>query len=387
MIGRIRQGGFLLPIKHMTGRAYGWLVPALKQSRILQIAFAATLSAVFYWGLIASDRYISEAHIVILSTDGATKSADTGSLITGAVSGNKIEQYLLRDHLLSIDMMQKLDAKLDLRGHYSDTHRDLLSRMWSKDESLERFYQYYLSHVSVEFDEFAGVLVVHANAYDPQTAHAITSMLVEEGERAMNDKAHELAREQVSFAKKEVAQIAEQLQNARQAVLAFQNKHGLVSPESTAENVAGGINRLESVRTDLQTRRTALLGYLSPQAPAVVDIDMQLSGIEKQLIQEKKRLTASKGTPLNSVVEEYQRLEMAAGFAEQEYKVALGALAKTQIEATRTLRKVLVLQSPTLPQYPLGPRRIYNIIVFILSTLLITGILQLLAAIIRDHKD
>jgi capsular polysaccharide transport system permease protein len=46
-----------------------------------------------------------------------------------------------------------------------------------------------------------------------------------------------------------------------------------------------------------------------------------------------------------------------------------------------------VLQTPTLPEYPVEPRRVYNTAVFILTILLVAGILHLVAAIIRDHKD
>jgi len=51
---------------------------------------------------------------------------------------------------------------------------------------------------------------------------------------------------------------------------------------------------------------------------------------------------------------------MDAGFAEDVYKTALVALENGRIEATRTLKKVSVLQRPTVPQYPLEPRRIYK---------------------------
>jgi capsular polysaccharide transport system permease protein len=78
---------------------------------------------------------------------------------------------------------------------------------------------------------------------------------------------------------------------------------------------------------------------------------------------------------------------MNAEFAQDVYKSALLALEKGRVEATRNIKKVSVLQSPTEPQYPLEPRRIYNTFVFILVTLLIAGIVHLLAAIIRDHKD
>jgi capsular polysaccharide transport system permease protein len=176
-------------------------------------------------------------------------------------------------------------------------------------------------------------------------------------------------------------------QRTRQAMLKYQNEKGLVAPQKMAEHLAGAINQLQGQRTELQTRRAALLGYLSPQAPGVVELDMQIGAIDSQLVQEQARLAAPQGKTLNRTVEEYQRLELAAGFAEDIYKTSLVALERGRVEATRNLKKVSVLQSPTLPEYPLEPRRLYNIVVFILITLLLAGIVHLLAAIVRDHKD
>jgi capsular polysaccharide transport system permease protein len=90
---------------------------------------------------------------------------------------------------------------------------------------------------------------------------------------------------------------------------------------------------------------------------------------------------------LNRTVEEFQRLQLAADFAMEVYKTALVSLEKGRVEATRTIKKVSVLQAPGLPQYPMEPRRLYLIVVFVLSALLLAGIVHLIAAIIRDHKD
>lgn len=78
---------------------------------------------------------------------------------------------------------------------------------------------------------------------------------------------------------------------------------------------------------------------------------------------------------------------MEAAFAQDVYKTALVALEKGRIEATRTIKKVSVLQSPTQPEYALEPRRFYNTLVFILVAMLLAGVAHLLAAIVRDHKD
>ena len=364
------------------------LLPKLKSNRILAAAIAACMMSVAYWGFIASDRYVSEASVIIQRTDAnAAKAVDVGALLGGGTSADRPEQLLLRNYMLSRDMLAKLDVKLHLRQHYSDTRRDPLSRLWSQDSPAERFYEYYLSRVTVDFDEYSGVLVVRAQAFDPKTAQAITRMLVSEGEHAMNEMAHVLAQDQVDFIQKQVTDLGARYEATRQAMLRYQNQHGLLSPEDLAAHLNGAIDELQAKRTELQTRRTALLAYLAPQAPGVVEIDTQLAAVESQIGAERARLAAPGGNTLNTKVEEYQRLQIEAGFAQDVYKTALTALERERVEATRNLKKVTLLESPTLPELAVQPRRLYNIIVFILITSLLAGVIYLLAAIIRDHKD
>jgi len=283
--------------------------------------------------------------------------------------------------------LNKLDAKLDLRAHYSDWGHDPLSRMWFKDAPLEHFHRHFLSRISVEYDDYAGVVIIKSQAYDAETAQAITATMVSEGERHMNAMAHSLAQDQVAFLEKQVSEMGVRAIQARQVMLSFQNKKGMASPQNAAENLVGIINRLEGQLADLRTHRATLLGYLMPNSPNIIEVEQQIAAVEKQINQEQARLVSPGGMMLNSTVEEYQRLQMDAEFAQDIYKTALVALEQGRIEASRTLNKVTLLQTPTLPQYPLEPRRMYNIVVFILFTLMLAGIMHLLAAIIRDHKD
>lgn len=362
--------------------------PLSGKGGIFSLAMLLCLLAAIYWGVAASDRYVSEAHVIIQQTDMLnTQSNDLSSLLGAPGVPNRADQLLLRDHLLSMDMLLKLDAELALREHYSDRRQDFISRMWSAGLSQEWFHRYYLSRVSVEFDEYAGVLVIRAEAFSPEKAHAITNMLVKEGERYMNAVAHRLAQEQVSFIEKQVGLISERVMNARQAVLTYQNEHNLVSPQGTAENIFGIINQLEGQLTTLKTQRDALLGYLNPQNPSVVELDLQIEAVKKHIAREQTRLTSSDRQTLNRAVEEFQRLQMNAEFAQDMYKTALAALEKERVDAVRTLKMVSVLQNPTLPQYPMEPRRIYNTAVFILATIMLAAIFSLLSTIIREHRD
>lgn len=382
MLDRIRQSA----LPRFFGGVHGRLAPHLVRRRALRVALVAILMAIVYWGIVASDRYVSRADVLVESTDmAAGQAGNIASLFTGA--RNNQDLRLMREHLLSVDMMEKLDSKLHLRAHYSDWKHDPLSRMWFEDASQEFFYLHYLSRVSIEVDEAAGVLRIKVQAYTPEKAQAIDSTLVEEGERFMNDIGHRLARDQVTFLETQVAEIGERVLKARAEVVDFQNVKGFISPQAAAETLSGIVARLEGELAQLEASREAMLGYLSPKAPDIAQIDLQIAAIKGQVRTEKARLTSPSGGALNRTVEEYQRLEMQTVFAQDVYKTALTALEKGRIDAARNLKKVSIVQSPTLPQYPLEPRRAYNIIVFALSVLVLAGILQLLAAIIRDHQD
>lgn len=362
------------------------LVTYFSRFSLLQIAAAAIIFAAIYWGLVASDRYVSEAHIVINRTDlAASKTPDLASVLTGPTLGQ--DERLMRDHLLSVDMLNRLDAKLDLRAHYSDGSYDPWSRMWSAQNPQEWFHQYYLSRVSAEIDDLSGILVIRAEAFTPEMAHRIAAMLVEEGERYMNEMAHRLARDQVQFLEAQLVPMEGRLQQARHAVVSYQNQKGMVSPQATVANLSAIVGKLEGQIAELKARRQGMLGYLSHDAPDIVQLDHEIDALEKQMVQEQSRMASPKGQALNRTVEEYQRLQMEAEFAQEVYRTALAALERGRVEAIRTLRKVSVLQSPTLPQHPLEPRRLHNIITFALVALLLAGVLHLIAAIIRDHKD
>lgn len=388
MIDRIKE----TRLARLSARLSSWLqeemAPALLKRRIIGAALIASLLAAIYWIAIASDRYVSEAHVIIQRTDLAGgQTLDLSTLLTGTGTGSRADQLLLREHLLSIDMLKKLDSALNLRAHYSDTSHDLLSRMWQSDASIERFHKHYRSRVSVEFDDYAGILIVQAQAYDPEMAHAISTALIKEGERFMNGMAQDLAMEQVTFLERQVAQMSERALQARQAVLEFQNKKGMVSPQATAEVIAASVARLQSQRSELETQRSAMQAYLVPSHPSITQLNQQIRAIDGQIAREQAKLTSTEGSTLNRTVEEFQRLEMEAGFAQDIYNTALVALEKGRIEATRTIKKLSVLQAPTLPEYPLEPRRLYNALVFFLIAMLIAGVAHLLAAIVRDHKD
>ena len=366
-----------------------WLKKVAWSQPIWFVAFVFFGVMTAYWLFIASDRYVSTAHIVIQRTDLATgaTTGDLASLIGGVSGANRADQLMMRNYLLSIGLLQKLDKELDLRSHFSDWRRDPFSRFLFANAPVEWLHRYYLSRVSVELNDYDGVLVVNAQAYTPDMAKAISEKLVLEGERFMNNVANSLAQTQVDFLENQVVQMYERLLGARQALLDYQNNKGIASPMSTAESTAAIVAKLQASLTELETQKSALQSYLVASHPSLVQLNQQIAAVEKQMAYEQNKLTSPSGRPLNKTVEEYQRLEMQAVFADAVYKTALSALERGRIEATRTIKKISVVQTPFLPEYPLEPRRFYNTLVAFMTAFLLAGIAHLLWAVVKDHQD
>lgn len=356
-----------------------------KSAHWLAVLFAIAAYAT-YQLMIASDRYVSSANVVLETPQIAMANFDVSSLLSGTGAASS-DMLLLRDHLLSVDMLEKVDAELNFRGHYAQPDVDWFSRLRAVDVPIEALHEYYRKRVSVELDAYAQVLRVHVQAFTPEMAHAIASLLLREGEAHMNRMGQRLAEEQVRFLDRQVNEHYGRFEAARKKVLEYQNIHGLVSPEATVESISQIIGSMEGELAKMKAERSALASFQRESAPELVKIEAAIRSMEEQIVAERRRLAQSSGGALNAVTAEYQTLEMRARFAEESYSAVLAALETTRIEAARKLKQVSVLQTPTRPEYPIEPDRFYNVAVFSIIALFIGLIVQMLLLIIEDHRD
>lgn len=363
------------------------LITLFKPHPYLSLVAIASIIMGGYWLLIASDRYVSEAHLVVQQTNlPGGQSMDFSGLLSGVLgSSSNSDQYMLSDYLYSVDMLKKLDKKLNLKQHYSDSSHDIFSRLWYQE--IEFFHEYYRKHTEVYQDTENGILYIRAQAYDPETAQQIVSTLVQDGEVFINGLAHELANEQVKFLEGQVEKIKAQTMETRKRLIDYQNTNGVLSPQANAESMVGILAQLEGKRIELDAQRNALRSYLVPNHPSIVQLDQQIAAINSQAKAERAKLAAPSGQTLNTKVEEFQRLEFDALFAQEVYKTGLAALERGRVEAARTIKKVAILQQPTLPEYAKQPRRVYNTLMFVIVFLVLAGIAHLIMSIVKEHKD
>ena len=357
----------------------------IKRYPIWSVSFSLTLIVAIYWSLIASDKYVSEANIVLDSPQLAAPSLNFQSLLMGGGSGNG-DMLLLRDFMLSVDMMVIVEKELGFKSHYTGSEIDYFSRL-AGNVTQEELHTYYNNRVSVELDEYAQVLRIKVEAFNPEMARDIVNLLLSEGEALMNSMGKRLAEEQVEFLQRQVEDLRIRFEESQHALIVYQNEQGLVSPTGTVESISSVVAQLEAELSALKIRKASLLSFQSVNSPEIIRTQSEIKALTEQINVERRRMTQESGDALNVVSAQYQMLELKAQFAQESYSAALAALETTRIEAARKLKQVSILQSPTYPEYPVQPRRLYNATVFAVVMIFLSLIVQMLQLIIRDHRD
>ena len=362
-----------------------------KNLRIAVIALPWFLTAI-YLVMIASDRYVSES-IVVIREEGSVPSIPAGVDALSAMFGTSMasteDQYMLQAHILSNDMLQQVDEKLNLRNAYSSPKLDFVFRM-GRNASREDYLDYYRSRIEVLVDESSGLVTIRTQAFTPEIAQAVNQEVVAISEQFINESSHRLARDQMSFAESELEKSRARFESVRRKLTTFQEKHGVLDPTAQAAANTGLTAELQAMLARYEAELKGLLAYLYDDAPQVQTLQAQISGIRTQLQDEKRRAiteAGADGASLNVIAGQFQELVAELQFSSHAYQSALTALETARIESTRKLKSLVLVQSPALPESAEYPRRSYTLLALLMGLILIYGIGRLIVATIEDHFE
>ncbi len=341
--------------------------------------------AVIYFCLVASDRYVSRAELVVKQADQIKMLPDALSML-GIGGSNHEDILLIQDYLKSPDLIAKLDKELGLKAHYQSHKVDYFSRL-PDNVSREQFIEYYRNHLTLRLDDISGVLSIEFQAFDPAYGQRVVGLMLKESEGFINKLGHQVALEQLAFVEKEVDRAYQRVQVEKAKVLAFQNSHQLISPESTSTARLGVVSQIEGELARQQAQLKQLQSYMKETAPAVISVKARVEALTEQLEQEKARLTGTDKDAMNEVTASYMDVKTQATLAADLYKSGLISLEQARVEAYRKLKHLLVVSQPTLAEDAEYPRRIYNLATIGVLLCLLYGLLVMGLATLREHQD
>lgn len=348
---------------------------------------APTLSAAFYYGIVASDVYVSEARFVLRSPQRQMATGIGAILQSAGFTRAQDDTYTVHDYILSRDALRLLDTELGLKQRFTATDIDLLNRLGAidGDDSFEAMHRYFQKRVAVEPDPVSSISTIRISAFTAKDAQTINERLLQLSEALVN-KLNERGRQDlVRFAEAEVAAAEERAKAATLALSAFRNQMAVFDP---GRQSAIQLQLVSKLQDELITVRTQLaqVRMLSKDSPQIAALDQRQKSLQSAMDAELRKV-AGGSRSLSDKSAEFERLTLEREFADKQLGLAMSALEQARNDAQRKQLYLERIAQPSLPDMALEPRRIRGVVSTLLLGLVSWGILTMLIAGIKEHQD
>jgi capsular polysaccharide transport system permease protein len=189
----------------------------------------------------------------------------------------------------------------------------------------------------------------------------------------------------ISVAAQEVAQAKEEARRTALALSAYRNTEGIVDPEKQATAQLQLISKLQD---QLIANRTQLiqLRAFTPDNPQIEVIDAGVKGLKKQIDEEMRKVAGGDKSLARSAAQ-FQRLDLDNTFAQKQLASAMMSLQDARNEARRKQAYVEYIVRPNLPDDALEPRRFRGVLATLALGLIAWGVISMLLAGVREHRD
>lgn len=343
--------------------------------------------AVLYFGVFASDVYVSESKFVVRSPE---KQAPTGLGVllrsTGIGSAGD-ESLAAQQFLQSRDALRELNRRNVIAMAYSSNDISLLDRFnpFGWGGSFEDLYDYYGRHVLIEADTATSITKLTVRAYTARDAQLFNRQLLDLSEQLVNRLNRRAQADLVRFAQNEADEAEAVAAAAAIALTEFRNANGVVDPEKQAQIQLQMISKLQDELITTKTRLTELRAF-TPQNSQIPFLRTRINELEREIESQMGYVAGGKKS-LSSAATRYQRLQMESQFAERQLAAALASLNEAKNDARRKQVYVERIVEPNLPDEAREPRRVRGILATLVLGLIAWGVLSLLLAGVREHKD
>ncbi|AWN41709.1 capsule biosynthesis protein [Methylobacterium durans] len=346
-----------------------------------------TLFAVLYYGIIASDRYVTEARFALRPAIGAVDKASPDSV--GTTSGSQMHQMVAQDTLItyayihSRPMIEAVQAKIPLREIFSRDSIDYIAR-FDPEKPIEKFVKYWKNRVEIEIEQTSGIMTLTVNAFDAGESLAVTKAILQESERMVNQLSVEARNDALAESTREMKLAEERITRLRLAVRDLRNQDGVLDAQKTNETNLKVLAELRTARINLSVQLTMTLRDLAPESRRVIDLKTQIKDLDDNIARierqsasqdpEQKRL-------LSDALTRFEALDNERKDAEKYYAKVIAAHERARIVAARQVEFFNLVVQPVLAESAQQPRRVLMI------SLIAAGSAVLFAAALFARKQ
>jgi capsular polysaccharide transport system permease protein len=354
---------------------------------LLLIVAIPTVLCAFYYAFWASDVYVSEARFVVRSPDRRAATS-LGNLLQGTgFAKTQDDSHTVREYILSRDALRVLEERIHIKAAYANPAVDVFSRFAALDfdDSMEALHRYYQNKVSVQTDSASSIVTLTVRAFAAKDAADANRILLEQSETLVNHLNERGRQDLIRYAGSEVAAAEKMAKSAALALSAYRNAQNVVDPDREATVQLQQVAKLQD-QLILTSTQLSQLTTFTPANPQIPSLKNRSKALEDEIAKEISRVTGGRSSLANKAAE-YQRLALDAEFANKQLASALASLEHARNEAQRQQVYLERISQPNLPDVAQEPRRVRSVAASFILGLVAWGILSMLLAGVREHRD
>ncbi|GJD36201.1 capsule biosynthesis protein [Methylobacterium aerolatum] len=325
-----------------------------------------SLAGAVYYGLIASDRYVTEARFAIRPAIGSAEKATPDGVGTNSgVPKEMIAQDTLitYTYILSRPMVETIEKELPIRQWFSRDSIDYLSR-FDADKPIEKFLKYWRHRVELEVESSSGIMGLTVEAFDPDESLAIAKAVLKEAERNVNELSAAARNDALAESNRELALAEERLKKVSVALRDLRNREGVLDAQKSNEANLKVISELRANRINLAVQLAIGQRDLGPEARRIIDIKQQIRDIDENIARiEKASATQDpeQKRVLSEALTRFEALDNERKNATKYYESVLSAHERARIIAARQVEFFSPIVNPVRAESSTQPRRILMI--------------------------
>lgn len=346
-----------------------------------------TLMAVLYWGVVASPRYVSEAHFTVRKTDEARPSGLGLALQNVGLSTGASESFAVQDFVSSRDAANQLHKAFDLDKVFTRNGADLFSRHPGifTGATEEGRYKALQRYVTVKYNGTSGITKLSVQAFTPKDARDLNLALLSAGEELVNRLNERAAKDAVADAEVAVQNAMSKRATIQVQLTDFRNRERFIDPQMTAAEstqlISGLLATAAGIRAELSEVRSS-----APQSPQIAVLQGRLSAYEDQIAEARAALVGE-AESLVPKLSAYEGLVLQRELADRAVTEASAALSMAQQSARRQKLYLDRIVEPNLSDKATQPHRLRSILIVFLSSLIVYVLGRLLWAGLREHRQ
>ena len=283
--------------------------------------------------------------------------------------------------------LAELSQSLPVRRFY-EKQGDIFSRFngfgWNGEQ--EAFYQYYADKVEINFDAVSGVSTLAVTSFNSKESQQINQALLKQGEELINQLNERARQDTLRYAEESVQIAEERVKEAADNLTAFRIQHGVFDLKAQSEVQMSLVSKLQDELILIQTQLDQVRA-VTPENPQISGLKAREQSLRKEIALQMKAIAGGGAGSLSTQAADYQRIVLENQLAEQQLTAAITSLENARADANRRQLYLEVVEQPSQPDMPYRPKRLYNIAATFIIGLMVYGILSLLIASIREHKN